>query len=161
MAYRPSSLHLTAVSLISERVVSEMSTWPAPCCGHDPGRPVDVDARVVIADQRRGPGVDAHPNLHLRPTRPLCAVESLLGLDGAPDGFAGLGEGREQAIAFAAEYRTAVPIYRSLGDLAVCGEELRIVGPDPFEQTGGSFDVQEQKRDRSAGECHVSRRGDR
>ena len=116
---------------------------------------MDVDAGVVITDQCRGSGVDAHPNLHRRAIRPICAVEGLLGLDGAPDGFAGLGEGREQAIAFAAEDRTAVPIDRLLCDLAVCGKELRIVGPDPFEQTRGSFDVQKEKRDRSAGKRHV------
>ncbi len=125
---------------------------PSPTCGGDPGRPMHVDPRVVVADQRWRPGVDPHPHPHLGVCGPLTCGELPLGFDGCGHGGARLGKGEEQPVALGTEYHSIVTLGQTLSHLPVSGEETRVLGADALQEVRRLLDVEEEKRHRARGE---------
>jgi hypothetical protein len=69
----------------------------------DPGRPVHVDAAVVVPAQGPIAGVQGHPHPHRPPRRPVVGGQASLGGHRGPDRRHRAGEGDEERVALGAD----------------------------------------------------------
>ena len=81
--------------------------------GRDAGRPVDLEAAVVVAGEVRFAGVEAHPDADLDAGGPgFAACRARCAVDGGEDRGPGLLESREQRVALGPDDHPTVPIDR-------------------------------------------------
>ena len=115
----------------------------------DPGRPVHVQAQVVVPPQDPLPGVQAHPNPQRILHRPGVGGQGPLGRHRRPDRPPRAGEGREHRIALAADLHPTAPVDdRLTEDRRVAVTDRPIAVPQALQQPGRALDVAEPEGDR-------------
>ena len=120
--------------------------------GHDPGRAMDVEARVVAPAEDRLAGVDAHPDTYLDARRPRVGRQRALARDRRPDRLADRREDREDRVALAGDQRPAMLCDRLAEQGEVIGEQLRERRPEVAHEARRAFDVGHEERDGSGGQ---------
>jgi hypothetical protein len=102
----------------------------------DPGRPVHVDADVVVPAKGPFPGVDAHPDPERRAGGPVVGGEAPLGGGRRPDRPKRAAERDEEGVPVGADLNPAGLGDGSPDDRGVLVLDRRVPGTDPLEQTG-------------------------
>ena len=117
----------------------------------DPGRPMHVDAHVVLARQRRLTGVQTDAHANRRPSRPFVGRELALRLHRRGDGARGGWKGDEEGVALGPDLAAGTARDGPPQDLAMGLEELWPLVATLFGEQGGALDVAEQEGDRTGG----------
>jgi len=125
---------------------------PAPGRPGDPGRPVHVDADVVVPAQHPLPGVQAHAHPDRGPRRPGVGGQGPLGGHGRPDRRHRAGEGGEEGVALGADLDPVAVADRPAQDGRMLVPDRRVAVAQLLEQPGRAFDVGEQEGDRPGGQ---------
>jgi hypothetical protein len=112
----------------------------------DPGRPVHVDADVVVPAPGPLPGVDAHADLHGRAGGPVVGGQAPLGGDGRPDRLRRAAEGHEEGVPVGADLDPAGGGDGPADDRRMLVVDRRVPVAEGLEQAGGALDVGEQER---------------
>ena len=118
----------------------------------DPGRPVHVDAAVVVPAQGPLAGVQAHPDPHREPGRPPVAGQAPLGGHRGPDRRHRAGERREEGIAFGADLDPVAVPDRLAQDRRVLVAHRPVAVAQVLQQPGRALDVGEQEGDGPGGQ---------
>ena len=113
----------------------------------DPGRPVDVDADVVVPAQHPLAGVQAHPHPHREPLRPGVGGQAPLGRHRGPDRRHRAREGGEERVALGADLDPVPVPDGPAQDGRVLVPDRRVASAQLLEQPGRALDVGEQEGD--------------
>ena len=130
----------------SPRVASDSEHLPSVGGVGDAGRPVHVDADVVVPAQDALAGVDPHPDPHRRTGGPVVRGEAPLGGDRRPDRPRRAGEHDEEGVAVGADLDPAAVGDGSPDDRRVLVQDRRVPVAECLEETGRAFDVGEEER---------------
>src|ERR671919_775706 len=115
----------------------------------DPGRAMNVEADVSVADPGALTRVQPDPDPDIGAARPGMAGQLPLDVDGCPDGRSRGSEHGEERVALGIDDLAPLPRQRLAKDVAVLREERGVpVSQLPQEQRG-TLDIGEQERDRS------------
>jgi hypothetical protein len=118
----------------------------------DPGRPVHVDAAVVVPAEGPLAGVQAHPHPHRPPRRPVVGGQAPLGGHRGPDRGHRAGEGGEERVALGADLDPATVPDRPAQDGRVLVAHRPVPVAQVLQQPGRALDVGEQEGDRPGGQ---------
>ena len=161
---QPEFAEVTQLETVTQRILRELACGPrqehlaAVGRRRDPGRPVHVDADVVVAAQRALPRVQAHPNphgAHLRGPR--------LGGQGTLDGGGGRHRGgrtlenHEEGVALGRDLDAAGGVERGSKQRVVTLKERRERVAELLDEARRPFDVREEEGQRSGGKVSPSR----
>ena len=117
-------------------------------CRADPGRAVNLDARVSVRRPHRVSGVDADACPDLDSLGPVARSECALDLDGRRGRVFRARERAEGAVTVVVHHRAAVPADGSREDFAVWIEDTRRIGRAQEPDDGSRpVDVGEEQRD--------------
>jgi hypothetical protein len=113
----------------------------------DPGRPVHVDADVVVPAQHPLAGVQAHPHPHREPLRPPVGGQAPLGRHRGPDRRPRAGEDGEERVALGADLDPLPVPDGPAQEGRVLVPDRRVASAQLLEQPGRALDVGEQEGD--------------
>ena len=102
----------------------------------DPGRPVHVDAGIVVPAQDALAGVEAHPDPDRGTRRPVVGGEVPLGGDRRPDGARRAGEHGEEGVAVGADLDPAAVGDGTPDDRRVPVQDRRVPVAERLEEAG-------------------------
>ena len=117
--------------------------------GHDPSRAVDIDARVVAAAQHGLADMHAHPDADLRAIGPGVFGQRPLGRHRRTDCFPDGREHGEHGVSLGRDQRPAVRADRVVEQLKVVVQHCRKRVSEQRDETGGTFDIGHEERDRA------------
>ncbi|KRT77837.1 MAG: hypothetical protein XU14_C0004G0007 [Armatimonadetes bacterium CSP1-3] len=111
---------------------------------------MDIEPDIMVAGQRRLPGVDPHAHAHLHAVRPGVRRQRALRRHRGAHGVPGAGKGDEEGVALRIHLR-ALLLGEGLTQEALVLEQHLAVAlvPQPVQQFGGALDVREKEADRS------------
>ena len=121
---------------------------PAVAGRGDPGRPVHVQADIVVPAQHPLPGVQAHPHPHRPPRRPVVGGQAPLGGHRGPDRPDRAGERHEEGVPLGADLHAAASLDGVAHDRGMLVADRRIPIPQLLQQPSGALDVGKQEGDR-------------
>ena len=123
----------------------------------DPGRPVHIDAHVVVRTEYGLPGVKSDPHPDLLLVRPGVTGQGPLGLDGGGHRLGRGGEHHEERVALRRHLHTAPPGERFPEEPLVILQDSGIPVAQAIEEPGAPLDVGEHEGDRSGGKIGPGR----
>src|ERR1700730_18472100 len=126
---------------------------PTMAGARDAGGPMDVQAKVLIANERRFAGVQTDPDPHLPVVRPGVLCQHLLDGGGAGARFQCALEDDEERIALGAELVATVGGERLALDRVVGEQDVGVALAELLNQPGRPLDVAEEERDGPGRQC--------